>query len=98
MENNDANNLLARLDERTQGQTKTLDTIQHQFIKSIDELKDTHSDSVKQILSALEVHVKDNNTRFERHDNRLKTLENWRWYVLGSSATIIIITTWIFFK
>ena len=78
------NELLARLDERTVGFTKTLDFMAAE-----------NRELSKAMLAALQKHAGDDDTRFakhgdtaEKHDGRIRTLENWRWYIVGTIAAV----------
>ena len=81
--NNDSA-LLARLDERTQN-----------FAGTLDKLQRTHEDGVQRLLGALQTHAGENEKDFDKHDGRLKRLENWRWYIIGAGGALAFIG-WVF--
>jgi hypothetical protein len=80
-ENSDSQ-LLAVLNERTMN-----------FTKSLDELVRENRAIGEHMVAALDKHALDDTARFkESTDNasareiRLRSVENWRWYVLGGIA------------
>lgn len=69
------NELLARLDERTL-----------QFARTLDFIAAENRELANKMITALDKHADDDNARFDKHDTRIKLLENWRWYILGALA------------
>ena len=72
---NNAEAMLARLDERTAA-----------FARSLDELRQNQTKHAEQILAALKMHMDDDATHFKEHDGRLKLLERWRWLIVGGAG------------
>lgn len=76
--------LLGRLDERT-----------HQLGNALKELQLSHKEGIEKVLTAIQTHSLDDSSRFDKVDSRLKTQENWRWYVLGATCVLIAIASWL---
>lgn len=86
--------MLGRLDERTVNLALAFKELQVSHVAATKDLKDYISGGqaanradTEKMLHAIQLHMTEDTTRFERHDERLKVLENWRWYILGAIAT-----------
>jgi len=83
-EDENHSSLWARVDERTKS-----------FAEGLTELRRTTEEQTKTLLAALDRHATDDTTRFakaddtfDKHDGRLKMLENWRWWLVGAIAAL----------
>jgi len=64
---------------------------------SLDEMKDDaqvqRERRHKEILDTLHQMSSSLNKKLEVQDKRIRTLENWRWWILGASAGLVFILT-----
>jgi hypothetical protein len=81
--------LLGRLDERTSNLAEN----QKSMADALKELQRTQLSGTDRVLDALAQHAAEEDAKFDKHDGRIKALENWRWYILGALATIGILIT-----
>lgn len=98
--------MLGRLDERTVNLALALKDLQaahgaatRELKDSMHEVQESNKADTEKVIKTIQAHMIDDTTRFDRHDVRLKNLENWRWYILGWTAAIafaISVLMWAF--
>jgi chromosome segregation ATPase len=68
-----------------------------EFRKELQEIKDTNRDdrekNHKELIDALATMHKDLTSKLDTQDKRIRDLENWRWYILGISAVLLLAIT-----
>lgn len=73
-------------------------SMREEFKQEIKEIKHGNDEDRekrhREILNKITDMHQDINAKLEKQDNRIQTLENWRWYLIGAAAaaTLIIFT------
>ena len=66
-------------------------TRQEYAAKALDTLQTDMKEQTKVLVAALQTHAADDTNRFEKHDSRLKILEQLRWYIMGALAIMGVV-------
>jgi DNA repair ATPase RecN len=68
-----------------------------EFKKELQDIKESNRDdrekNHKELMSVLTNMHADINTKLEKQDKRIRDLENWRWYMIGIGAILLLIIT-----
>jgi len=68
-----------------------------EFKKELQVIKETNRDdrekNHKELLAALTTMHTDLKEKLDKQDKRIRDLENWRWYMLGIGAVLLLIIT-----
>lgn len=79
-----ASSFLGRLDERTLNLTRTTSNL----ALALKELQISQRLDTEKVLKAIDFHADEEDKKFNLQDVRIKSLENWKWYVLGVCAAL----------
>lgn len=84
----------SRNDVQDERMVRILEELQHNH-RDIDELRKAALESQHKMVDALKDHDIKNQQRFDQLDTRLRTLESWRWIVLGAFGVIAWLVNYI---
>lgn len=84
----------SRNDVQDERMLRILEELQHNH-RDIDDMKKMAADVQNVFVSALKEHDIKNQQRFDKLEDRLRVLENWRWIVLGAFAVIAWLSNYL---
>lgn len=90
LENNEKR--LEILEKKLVLHTQEEKTMREEFKQEIKEIKQGNEESLEkrhlEIVTKITAMHEDINNKLEKQDKRIQSLENWRWYLLGSAAVV----------
>lgn len=76
---------------------ETENRIYEELRKEIEDLKNHSNNSRekrhRELMDCINKMNEDVNKKLDKQENRIRTLENWRWYILGAGAVVILVFT-----
>ena len=90
LENNEKR--LEILEKRLILHTEEEKTMREEFRQEIKEIKQGNDEALEkrhlEIVTKITAMHEDLNSKLDKQDKRIQSLENWRWYLLGAAAVI----------
>lgn len=87
----------SRNDVQDERMIRILEELQHNH-RDMDELRKAATEAQHIFVSALKDHDLKNQQRFDKLEDRLRALENWRWVLLGAFAVVAWLSRYLDFS